>query len=99
MDFSFIWTILSFIIIFSVIVIFHEGGHFLLARVNGIRVHEFTIGLGPKLIHFKKGETEFSIRALPFGGACIFENPDELEDESYNSLQVLYAIPKAAQRP
>ena len=81
MDFSFIWTILSFIIIFSVIVIFHEGGHFLLARVNGIRVHEFTIGLGPKLIHFKKGETEFSIRALPFGGACIFENPDELEDE------------------
>ena len=81
MDFSFLWTILSFIIIFSVIVIFHEGGHFLIARANGIRVVEFTVGMGPKLFHFKKGETEFSLRALPFGGACIFENPDELEDE------------------
>ncbi len=81
MDFSFIWTIISFILIFSVIVVFHEGGHYLIARANGIRVHEFTIGLGPKLFHFKKGETEYSIRALPFGGACIFENPDELEDE------------------
>ena len=81
MDFSFIWTIIAFILIFSVIVIFHEGGHFLVARANGIRVIEFTIGLGPKLLHFKKGDTEFSLRALPIGGACIFENPDELEDE------------------
>ncbi|MCR5846519.1 MAG: RIP metalloprotease RseP [Lachnospiraceae bacterium] len=81
MDFSFIWTIISFILIFSAIVIFHEGGHFLLARINGIKVLEFTVGLGPKLIHFQKGGTEFSLRALPFGGACIFENPDELEDE------------------
>ena len=80
MDFSFIWTIISFILIFSVIVIGHEGGHFLIARANGIRVVEFTIGLGPKLLHFKKGDTEYSIRALPFGGACIFENPDELEE-------------------
>ncbi len=81
MDLSFIWTIISFVIIFSAIVICHEGGHFLIARANGIRVHEFTVGLGPKILHFKKGYTEFSLRALPFGGACIFENPDELDDE------------------
>ncbi|MBQ2183261.1 MAG: RIP metalloprotease RseP [Lachnospiraceae bacterium] len=76
-----LWTIISFIIIFSVIVICHEGGHFLIARLNGIRVIEFTVGLGPKILHFKKGGTEFSLRALPFGGACIFENPDELDEE------------------
>ena len=81
MDLSILWTIISFIIIFSVIVICHEGGHFLIARLNGIRVIEFTVGLGPKIFHFKKGGTEFSLRALPFGGACIFENPDELDEE------------------
>ena len=81
MDFRFVWTILFFIIIFSFIVIGHEGGHFLIAKINGIHVVEFTIGLGPKLFHFKAGGTEFSIRALPFGGACIFENPDEADDE------------------
>lgn len=81
MDLSILWTIISFIIIFSVIVICHEGGHFLIARLNGIRVIEFTVGLGPKILHFKKGGTEFSLRALPFGGACIFENPDEMDEE------------------
>lgn len=81
MDLSILWTIISFIIIFSVIVICHEGGHFLVARANGIKVVEFTVGLGPKLLHFKKCGTEFSLRALPFGGACIFENPDELDEE------------------
>ncbi|MBR6382893.1 MAG: RIP metalloprotease RseP [Lachnospiraceae bacterium] len=76
-----LWTIISFIVIFSVIVIGHEGGHFLIARLNGIRVIEFTVGLGPKILHFKKDGTEFSLRALPFGGACIFENPDEIDEE------------------
>lgn len=81
MDLSILWTIISFIVIFSVIVIGHEGGHFLIARLNGIRVIEFTVGLGPKILHFKKDGTEFSLRALPFGGACIFENPDEIDEE------------------
>lgn len=81
MDFSFIWTIIFFLIIFSVIVVGHEGGHFIVAKINGIHVVEFTVGLGPKLLHFKAGGTEFSIRALPFGGACIFENPDEADDK------------------
>lgn len=81
MDLSFIWTIIFFVLIFSFIVIGHEGGHFLVARINGIHVVEFTIGLGPKLLHFKIKDTEFSLRLLPFGGACIFENPDEADDE------------------
>lgn len=76
-----LYTILSFLFIFSVIVIGHEGGHFLVAKVNGIHVVEFTIGIGPKLLHFMIGDTEYSVRAFPFGGACIFENPDEMDEE------------------
>lgn len=65
------------ILIFGLIVIFHEFGHFLLARMNGIRVNEFSIGMGPKLCGFKRGETEFAIRLLPFGGACMMAGEDE----------------------
>lgn len=64
------------ILIFSLIVIFHELGHFLLAKLNGIRVNEFSLGLGPTLIGFRKGETIYSIKLLPFGGACIMEGED-----------------------
>lgn len=49
-------TIVLFVLIFGVIVIGHELGHFLLAKVNGITVVEFSVGMGPKLLHFNKGE-------------------------------------------
>mgnify|MGYP003205381766 CR=1 FL=1 len=58
------------ILVLSIIVIVHEFGHFIIAKANGITVVEFSIGFGPKLIHFRKGETEYCIKALPFGGAC-----------------------------
>lgn len=74
-----IGTILIFLLIFFVIVMGHEFGHFLLAKVNGIRVNEFAIGMGPKIAHFKKGETDYVLRALPLGGACMFEGEDGLE--------------------
>lgn len=69
-------TILLFLIIFGVIVVSHELGHFLLAKKNGIRVVEFAIGMGPTLFHFKKGETIYSLKAFPIGGACIFDGED-----------------------
>lgn len=81
MDLSFIWTIVSFIIVFSLMVIVHEGGHFIIAKVNGVKVYEFMIGVGPAFIKFEKWGTIFSIRALPLGGACLFANPDEADDE------------------
>lgn len=68
------------IIILCVIVIVHEGGHMLIAKLNGIEVIEFTIGFGPKIFGFKKGGTEYCIRAIPFGGACIFEDLDADDD-------------------
>ncbi len=74
-------SIIIFFIIFGVLVISHEGGHFLIAKANGIRVNEFTIGMGPALFKTKKGDTEYSIRLLPIGGACIFDGMDGLEME------------------
>lgn len=69
-------TLIVFIIVFSVVVIAHELGHFLIAKLNGIRVVEFAIGMGPTLIHFTKGETKYVLRLLPLGGACMFEGED-----------------------
>lgn len=70
-------SIIIAIIIFSIIVIFHELGHFLLAKANGIKVNEFSLGLGPTIVGFTKGETKYSIKLLPFGGACMMEGEDE----------------------
>ena len=75
-------TILIFLLIFFAIVMGHEFGHFLLAKANGIRVNEFAIGMGPKIAHFQKGETDYVLRALPIGGACMFEGEDGLESEN-----------------
>lgn len=84
-------SILIAILMFSIIVIFHELGHFLLAKANGIRVNEFSLGLGPTLFGFKKGETLYSLKLLPFGGACAMEGEDESsEDErAFNNKPVL----------
>lgn len=76
-----ILSIIIAIIIFSIIILFHELGHFLLAKANGIRVNEFCLGLGPTLVGFTKGETKYSIKLLPFGGACMMEGEDENSDD------------------
>lgn len=73
---SMIITIISFIIIFTVVVVAHEFGHFLLARQNGIRVNEFAIGMGPVIFKKMIKGTRFVIRILPIGGACMFEGED-----------------------
>lgn len=69
------------IIIFSLIILFHELGHFLLAKKNGIRVNEFCLGLGPTLCGVTKGETKYSIKLFPFGGACMMEGEDGESDD------------------
>ena len=74
-------TIIFFLLIFGVVVISHEFGHFLLAKANGIRVIEFSVGFGPKLLGFTKGDTEYTLRILPLGGACRFEGEDITSEE------------------
>jgi regulator of sigma E protease len=80
------------LIIFSLIIIIHEFGHFLFAKLNGICVLEFSLGLGPTLIGFTKGETKYSLKLLPFGGACMMLGEDEdSEDERAFGKQSVWA--------
>lgn len=74
-------SIILFIIIFCVVVVSHELGHFLLAKKNGIHVVEFFIGMGPSLLSFTRGDTKYSLKLFPIGGACVFEGEDGLEKE------------------
>lgn len=69
------------IIIFSIIVLFHELGHFLLAKANGIKVNEFSLGLGPTVLGFRRGETLYSLKLLPIGGACMMEGEDDESED------------------
>ena len=74
-------TIILFIVIFGVVVIAHEVGHFLLAKANGIHVIEFAVGMGPTLCGFQKGGTKYSLKLFPIGGACMFEGEDGLAEK------------------
>ncbi len=74
-------SIIFFVLIFGLVVISHELGHFMLAKANGIHVVEFAIGMGPTLFAFTKRDTKYSIKLLPIGGACMFEGEDGLETE------------------
>ena len=70
------------ILVLSVIIIVHEFGHFIVAKANGVTVLEFALGFGPKLIHFKKGETVYSIKLLPFGGSCMMLGDEFMEAQT-----------------
>ena len=69
--------IIAAILIFGVLIAVHELGHFLAAKACGVRVNEFSIGMGPAIFHTTKGETEYSLRLLPIGGYCAMEGEDE----------------------
>ena len=68
------------LIILCVLVLVHEFGHFAVAKLNGIYVEEFSIGMGPKLISWGKGETLYSVRAFPIGGFVKMVGEDEASD-------------------
>ncbi|MFW5972007.1 MAG: RIP metalloprotease RseP [Bacillota bacterium] len=78
-------TIISFVIVLGILVFIHEFGHYISAKAAGIRVEEFALGFGPKLLSTKKGETVYSIRGIPLGGFCKMtgETPpdDNMSDE------------------
>lgn len=68
------------LVIFSAIVIFHELGHFLLAKWNGIEVIEFSLGMGPRLLSHVWGDTRYSLKLLPIGGSCQMVGEEEASD-------------------
>lgn len=94
MSFSSVWNtvypIIIAILFFELIIIVHEDGHFAAARLMKIKVNEFSIGMGPKIFSFTKGETKYSLRWILFGGYCAMEGEDEASSEagSFSSKSV-----------
>lgn len=94
-------SIILALIIFSVIVIVHELGHFLLAKYNGITVTEFSVGMGPRLLSHEWGGTRYSLKILPFGGSCMMvgEEEESNEEGSFGSKSVWARISVVAAGP
>ena len=74
-------VILFAILLFSVLIFLHELGHFVAAKLSKVRVNEFAIFMGPALIKWKRGETQYSIRCIPIGGYCAMEGENEDTDD------------------
>lgn len=90
------------VLIFSLIILFHELGHFLLAKKNGITVTEFSLGMGPRLFSVEKGGTRYSLKVFPLGGSCAMLGEDTEEEElpgSFNSASVFGRIAVVAAGP
>ena len=73
-------TILIAIIVFGIMIGVHEAGHLIAAKLSNIYVHEFAIGMGPKIFSFQGKETKYSLRLLPIGGYCSIEGEDGNSD-------------------
>ena len=69
------------VLLFSLVITIHEFGHFITAKLCGIRVNEFAVGMGPQLVSFRRGDTRYSLRLLPIGGFCAMEGEDEDSDD------------------
>lgn len=78
-----VWPILFAILFFGVIIALHEFGHFITAKLFKIKVNEFSIGMGPALFKKTKGETKYSLRALPIGGFVALEGEDTASDDPH----------------
>ncbi len=74
-------TAIAAIFVFLLVVLLHELGHFTIAKLSGIKVNEFAIGMGPKVLQTKKGETQYTLRLLPIGGYVKMEGEDENSDD------------------
>ena len=70
------------VLTFVVLIIIHEFGHFITAKLCGVRVNEFAVGFGPKLLKKKLGETTYAVNLIPLGGYCAMEGEDEASEDS-----------------
>lgn len=85
---SFILMLLVFSVVLGLIVGIHEFGHFIFARRGGILCREYAIGMGPVICKKKKGETVYSLRAIPLGGFCAIAGEEE-EDDPFKNKEYL----------
>lgn len=77
-----VYPIIIAILFFEIVIIIHEAGHFGAARLMKIKVNEFSVGMGPKIFSFTKGQTKYSLRWILFGGYCAMEGEDEDSDDN-----------------
>ncbi len=89
------------LLVFSVIILFHELGHFFLAKRNNIAVTEFSLGMGPRLLSTEKGGTRYSLKLFPIGGSCMMvgEDDDDNTEGSFNNASVWARISVVAAGP
>ena len=75
---------------FGLLVFVHEAGHFFVAKATGVKVNEFALGMGPKILKFQKGETVYALRLFPIGGFCAMEGEEagSEDDRSYCKKKV-----------
>ncbi|MFQ5427870.1 MAG: RIP metalloprotease RseP [Thermodesulfobacteriota bacterium] len=93
-------TVISFVIVLGVLIFIHELGHFAVAKLSDIKVEKFSLGFGPKMLGFRKGETEYVLSLLPLGGyvKMVGENPGEevTEEEKRRSFAAKPPLTRAA---
>ena len=94
-------SIIVAVLVFGMIILIHEFGHFIVAKQCGIGVLEFSIGMGPRLLSFEKGETRYSVKAFPFGGSCMMLGEDEnaSDPRAFNNKSVWARIAVIAAGP
>lgn len=87
-------SIIYSLFVFLIVILVHEFGHFIVAKLNNIRVNEFSIGMGPKLLSKQGEETFYTLRALPIGGYVALEGEDDESDDprSFNRAHPLKRI-------
>ena len=83
-------TVVIAVVLFMLVILIHELGHFLFAKLFKVRVNEFAIGMGPRLFGWCKGETDYSVRLIPIGGYCAMEGEDEesSDERAFNRAKV-----------
>jgi RIP metalloprotease RseP len=94
-------TLIISLIVFAVLIIFHEFGHFVVAKITGVKVIEFSVGMGPQLLSKDYGGTKYSLRLLPIGGYCQMYGEDGKEKDEgsftskspFNRLLIISAGP------
>ncbi|MEE1161336.1 MAG: site-2 protease family protein, partial [Acutalibacteraceae bacterium] len=77
-----VWPYLVAVLLFLLLIIIHEFGHFIAAKLLGVRVNEFAVGFGPKLFSKKGKETEYKVNLIPLGGYCAMEGEDETSTDN-----------------
>ena len=73
---SVVLAIIFAILLFSILIFVHEWGHFIAAKLSGVQVNEFAIFMGPPIVKWTRGETQYSVRCIPIGGYCAMEGED-----------------------